>query len=241
MNRLLDIDLDFFLADCCPLADKGKRPDLTGHEPLNEKDVRRFLEQNLGLSKHNPIPARLFETHDKALSFWQELINSRKISTPFCVTHIDAHSDLGIGYPGPGYVLNTVICTKPEKRIDIDRYYSINELDEANYLLFALGFRWIAELDNIRNPLSRRDVPKDLLLKDESGNINAIQLKSFASQFLRNINGDEPITAYRQYDDYDAYKSDCAFDYGSLAISPRYAPKEADELIDIIGEYLRFE
>ena len=26
--RVLDIDLDFFLAGCCPLADKGRRPEL---------------------------------------------------------------------------------------------------------------------------------------------------------------------------------------------------------------------
>lgn len=31
--RVLDIDLDFFLAGCCPLADKGRRPELFGHEP----------------------------------------------------------------------------------------------------------------------------------------------------------------------------------------------------------------
>ena len=31
--RVLDIDLDFFLADCCPLAELGHRPSLPGHEP----------------------------------------------------------------------------------------------------------------------------------------------------------------------------------------------------------------
>ncbi len=30
--RVLDIDLDFFLNDCCPLAEKGHRPPLTGCE-----------------------------------------------------------------------------------------------------------------------------------------------------------------------------------------------------------------
>ena len=33
MQRVLDIDLDFFLADCCPLAELGQRPNLTEHEP----------------------------------------------------------------------------------------------------------------------------------------------------------------------------------------------------------------
>lgn len=41
--RVLDIDLDFFLADCCPLAEPGERPCLAGHEPWSEADVVRFL------------------------------------------------------------------------------------------------------------------------------------------------------------------------------------------------------
>ena len=31
--RVLDLDLDFFLASCCPLAEPGSRPALSGHEP----------------------------------------------------------------------------------------------------------------------------------------------------------------------------------------------------------------
>lgn len=56
--RVLDIDLDFFLAGCCPLADKGRRPELFGHEPWESGRVRRFLEGNCGLSKDRPIPGR---------------------------------------------------------------------------------------------------------------------------------------------------------------------------------------
>ena len=43
--RVLDIDLDFFLADCCPLAELGHRPSLPGHEPWEEPAVRAFLEK----------------------------------------------------------------------------------------------------------------------------------------------------------------------------------------------------
>lgn len=42
--RVLDIDLDFFLADCCPLAELGHRPSLPGHEPWEASAVRAFLE-----------------------------------------------------------------------------------------------------------------------------------------------------------------------------------------------------
>ncbi len=52
--RVLDIDLDFFLADCCPLADMGKRPCLAGHEPWSEAAVVGFMENNCGIT--SPIP-----------------------------------------------------------------------------------------------------------------------------------------------------------------------------------------
>ena len=51
MQRVLDIDLDFFLADCCPLAEMGQRPTLQGHEPWAEKAVRLFLEESCLLQR----------------------------------------------------------------------------------------------------------------------------------------------------------------------------------------------
>lgn len=65
--------------------------------------------KNCGLNTERKIPGRVFETHDGALQFWQELIAAGQLSVPFEVTHIDAHSDLGIGRPGPGFVLNSVL------------------------------------------------------------------------------------------------------------------------------------
>ena len=111
--RVLDIDLDFFLADCCEPAPAGTRPDAAGHEPWQAEKVRGFLEKNCGLNTKRKIPGRVFETHDGALQFWQELIAAGQLSVPFEVTHIDAHSDLGIGRPGPGFVLNSVLPLSP--------------------------------------------------------------------------------------------------------------------------------
>ncbi|MFR7610904.1 MAG: hypothetical protein ACLUZ4_09185 [Christensenellaceae bacterium] len=114
--RVLDIDLDFFLADCCEPAPVGARPDAAGHEPWQAEKVREFLEKNCGLNTERKIPGRVFETHDGALQFWQDLIAAGQLSVPFEVTHIDAHSDLGIGRPGPGFVLNSVLPISPAER-----------------------------------------------------------------------------------------------------------------------------
>ncbi len=235
--KVIDIDLDFFLNDCCELAPEGERPPLPVHEPWSENAVRAFLENNCGLSNKHRIPGRVYETHDGSLRMWHELIGSGKLTAPFSVTHIDAHSDLGIGMPGPQFVLFNVLSYDPEKRPDIERYYRMNKLDEANYLLFALAFRWVNELINVRNPKSRPDIPP-IAFKNMDGEYSIIRLESFISRLFESQNGPEPFIPFRVYADPFKFKADGAFDFASLAVSPRYSPKEADALIPVISEYM---
>lgn len=234
MIHVLDLDLDFFLADCCPLAAMGERPALVGHEPWAEADVRRFLEEQCGLSAAHPTRGAVFETHDGALTFWRDRMAEGTLQAPFHVTHVDAHSDLGIGKPGPGYVLNGVLPQHPSIRADIERYYALHELDEANYLLFALAFRWVASMDNVRNPKSRADLPP-VLFPDGA---DTIRLTSFVSQLMEGKNGREPAIPFRSYDDYRMFYAEAPYDFVTLAISPRYAPAAADALVPVIASYI---
>ncbi len=234
--RVLDIDLDFFLADCCPLAEVGKRPCLEGHEPWPEERVIAFLEEQCGLSAEDPVPGAILETHDMALTFWRDRMAEGRLEAPFHVTHVDAHSDLGIGRPGPGFVLNGVLPRLMEKRADIEKYYEICQLDEANYLLFAIAFRWISSLDNVRNPMSRADIPREILMP---GRDDMIQLTSFAARLSEGANGPEPVIPFNVYHDYGDFKAEGPYDFVTLAISPRYAPEKADELLSVIGRYIK--
>ena len=234
MMRVLDIDLDFFLADCCPLAEPGQRPALAGHEPWSEAQVIAFLEEQCGLRADAPLPGCVFETHDQALSFWEEKLAGGELTAPFHVTHVDAHSDLGIGFPGPNYVLYNVLSMPVERRCDLAFFYAQHKLDEANYLLFALAMRRVASLDNVRNPRSRADIPQELL--NEAGDIH---LTSMTAQLFAKQNGPEPIIPFRVYEDYRTFHAEAPYDFVTLAISPRYAPKEADALAEVIGRYIR--
>lgn len=234
--RVLDLDLDFFLADCCPLAPVGARPALAGHEPWPAEAAADFLERQCGLSAETPLPGAVFETHDGALRFWQSRMQAGVLTPPFHVTHVDAHSDLGIGRPGPGYVLSGVLPQRVEARADPARYTALHQLDEANYLLFALAFRWIGSLDNVRNPKSRPDIPPAVLAP---GRTDAIRLTSFAARVMEGVNGPEPLIPFRVYDDYRTFHSDAPYDFVTLAISPRYAPAAADALVPLIRRYIR--
>ncbi|MGN0784592.1 MAG: hypothetical protein ACI4MR_02875 [Candidatus Aphodomorpha sp.] len=234
--RVLDLDLDFFLADCCPLAAPGERPPLPGHEPWPAEAVADFLERQCGLSARSPLPGAVFETHDGALRFWEARLREGTLTKPFHVTHVDAHSDLGIGYPGPGYVLNGVLPQLVEARADPARYTALRQLDEANYLLFALAFRWICSLDNVRNPKSRPDIPAAVLAP---GRTDAIRLTSFAARLMEAKNGPEPLIPFHVYDDYRTFSGGAPYDFVTLAISPRYAPAAADALVPLIRRYIR--
>ena len=235
MQRLLDIDLDFFLAECCPLAEAGRRPILAGHEPWEPADVRQFLEESCGLSREQPVPGRVFETHDGALAYWKELMDAGKLRAPFHVTHVDAHSDLGVGYPGPGYVLYNVLSLPPNRRLELDRFYRERKLDEANYLLFTLAARIVGALENVRRPFSRADVPPQILAPD-GGHIRLPQ--SFPDLFEKR-NGPEPLVPYREYKEDGSFRAAAPYDFVSLAISPRYAPREADQLVPIFKAYMQ--
>ena len=234
MQRVLDIDLDYFLAGCCPLAEAGKRPILKDHEPWAEEDVRRFLEKDCLLSRERPVQGRVFMTHDGALQYWAEMIRMGKLRPPFHVTHVDAHSDLGIGRPGPFYVLYNVLSLPQSHRLDLERFYHERKLDEANYLLFALAARIIGSLENVRRPFSEEDMPKQIIMDDKAH----IRLPQSFPDLFEKTNGPEPVIPYTEYKQDGSFSAAAPYDFMSLAVSPRYAPKEADGLIEVFKEYM---
>lgn len=230
--RVLDLDMDFFLSDPCPLAPLGERPAESCAQAWSDEQVVSFLEEQCGLSADKPVPGAIFDTHDKALDFWQNRLKDGRLSAPFEVVHVDTHSDLAFGPPGTNYVLNVVLSRLPEQRADIDTYRRAVELDEANYLLFALAFRWIDNLAYVRNPKSHQDIPRQLL--NGEGNIH---LRSFISQMMEGKNGKEPVIPFDVYDDYRQFKRH-GYDFVTMAQSPRYAPASADRIMEIVRRYI---
>ena len=58
------------------------------------------------------------------------------------------------------------------------------------------------------------------------------------SRIMEGLNGPEPTIPFRVYKDYHTFCTNECYDFVSLAHSTRYAPKEADALIRVIGEYM---
>ena len=114
--KVLDLDMDFFLTDACPLAPLGERPPEDCAEPYSNEQVIRFLETQCGLSRAHPVPGMIFDTHDKALDFWLAQMEAGKLQPPFDVVHVDTHSDLAFGPPGTDFVLKAVLTRNPRAR-----------------------------------------------------------------------------------------------------------------------------
>ena len=114
--KVLDLDMDFFLTDACPLVPLGERPPEDCAEPYSDEQVIRFLEMQCGLSRAHPVPGMIFDTHDKALDFWLARMQCGELSAPFDVVHVDTHSDLAFGPPGTDFVLKAVLTRRPDAR-----------------------------------------------------------------------------------------------------------------------------
>lgn len=230
--RVLDLDMDFFLTAPCPLAEFGERPDESSAQAYSDEEIIRFFEEQCGLSREHPVPGAIFDTHDKALDFWQARLSDGRLKAPFEVVHVDTHSDLAFGPPGTGYVMNVVLSRPVVQRPSIETYRNGRELDEANYLLYALAFRWISKLTYVRNPKSHQDIPKQLL--NEDGNI---LLRSYISAMMEGMNGREPLVPFEVVHDYRSFAR-TGYDFVTMAQSPRYSPKSADRIMELLRPYI---
>ena len=233
MTRVLDIDLDFFLTDVCPFAPEGERPPDDCARPWTAQETRAFLTRNLLLDGRRPVPGRVFETHEGALFFWRDLMRAGLLTPPFSVTHVDAHTDLGVAQRGYPFVRHSVLSRPVASRANIDAFLEMKQLNEANYLMFALAFRWVGALENLRIPASKPDMPAGVLTPDSA----YLHLESAFPSLFEARYGAEPLVPYREYSDGRDRFADAPFDFVSLAMSPRYAPRAADALTEVFQPF----
>lgn len=97
MQRVLDIDLDFFVTPVVhwPQWD-GRASAEHGCWPVEE--ALAFLTDRCLLA--GPLPGFVTERHDELFWLWREAISDGLLVPPFDVTHLDAHADLGLGDAG---------------------------------------------------------------------------------------------------------------------------------------------
>ena len=111
--RVLDLDMDYFMKSVATFIGESETDRLPeddyGDYVWTEREVRDFLENNLGLSKGNKIRGRVVAGHNESLFFWRELIEKGELTTPFDVIHVDSHADSGLGYRTWAHILDYLL------------------------------------------------------------------------------------------------------------------------------------
>lgn len=242
--NILDLDLDFF--------QNGR---ITSNDPTSKEltsawtaeDVRNYLEKKLHLNKANKIKGKIFTNHDKAFSFWEELIKKGYLTKPFNVYHVDAHSDFG--YMGKWWMnfFNKYVDEYFFSYKDFPTY----ELNQGNFMCYALANRWFNEVNYIYNDTDSTFDGDDifpLLLKDGDIDSNTLQICLFRDKispsdfcgmpellekrFMYGL--PIPLNRYKG----SSFNQSINYDYVSLAVSPYFIVDKSYGNIDIIREYI---
>lgn len=262
--NVLNIDLDFFLNDrILSVSDDSaeNRPDDPYLKPWKSDSVKDFLEKNLGLKSEKKAKGTVVKSHDEVYYIWRDLITTNVLSHPFNLTHIDAHSDLGLGGTSSFYILTEILAKSLP-----DRYFpkvgGFEGLDFGNYLAFAIANRWIRSLNFIIPECWRDDIERKFLTEESRqgledgipyGHYNLeIELKLIkhedidhllnGSKTLENVSikVGEPIVPFNiiPFDKIPSEISKTKWDFVFLAQSPGYTPVTTDILIPIIQNYI---
>lgn len=168
MQRVLDLDLDFFVQPVVfDTPADGSRPSddkyaveldwetelcTAGPDANPERAAIAYLRERALLA--GPLPGAAVEHHDEVFHHWQALIDAGVLRAPFHVTHMDAHGDLGTGWERQRLVfdmLGVAVADRPAR--------SRKVLTFGDYLAFAVACQWVGTLDYVYCPKGGDDVP----------------------------------------------------------------------------------
>lgn len=260
--NVLDIDLDFFLDQSVGYRsdDPNDRPDEYGLVPWTEVQVTDFLENTLNLKP--TIPGKIVQSHHEVFYQWKKLIEAGDLLTPFRVIHVDAHSDLGLASLSWPYLhsefLSMNVKDRPNARQGDDG------INFTNFLAFAIGCRWIAEIDFVVNHNWDDDIPRELLSKEshelvkKQAPLSVLPYRDYKLEIelMRTPEWDPETSNWNIFEErkpigeprvpfniitvesVGTRYSDAKWDYVFLSHSPGYVPSDADHLLDHIGVYI---
>ena len=245
---MLDLDLDFFLDRVSWRHPEGRRLDTEEgapmYQPWDEGMFRLFLEEVCGLSTARPIPGRVLRDHDEAFYCWRELIRRGILAPPFLISHVDAHSDLGMGEGTYIYIMGDLLHRTVEQRWTPDR----TKVTPGSYLAYAAACRWPSRIVFVRHPEHHDDCPSEHF-REHDVSTGLLELKCCDPAEMKrrgSYGGDpshspplslEPPIPAEFIECWD-YKPPEPVDYVVLAQSPDYTPSASDALIPIFREYI---
>jgi hypothetical protein len=238
MQRVLDIDLDFFVTPVVFWPQSDDRPGADDHEVWPIDEALSFLGDRCGLT--GPLPGFVTENHGELFPLWREAVSSGLLDPPFHVTHVDAHADIGMGDAGYRYLMEDLLYLPPHERRR-PRIGGMSGLTDGNYLLFAIACRWVGDLIYVYGEGGSND---ELYFAMQGFDMSAdhVQLAAMdtseVDKLLHRLGAPavshlEPAVPYRSTR-WESFQAEGPYDFVCLTRSPPYTPDTADNLYDAI-------
>lgn len=235
MQRVLDLDLDFFADGVAHYRDAGMgRLSAEDYPPWPLEQAMSFLRDRCRLDAARPGAA--VEHHREVFTKWQHLIAAGILEVPFHVTHVDAHADLSYGEIGYQYVLTTLVHMPVEQRARA----AATRVTSGDYLAHAIGCRWVADVvyvfcpgggDDV-HPYMRENFNRDASALRLSA-LSTAQVQALLENRTPQVTYDEPRVPLVEVRAAD-YQGDDSFDFVFLARSPEFTSAAADTLFEAI-------
>jgi hypothetical protein len=236
--RVLDLDLDFFLDGVANWRDVGAgRLDAADYPPWSRDEAFAFLEDRCKLT--GPLPGFVVENHGALFDLWASAADRGQLLLPLSVTHVDAHSDLGLGDATYINLLTEVLFLPVDDR----RASATKLVNDGNYLAFAIACRWLSDLTLVRNgagdgrpgdlfPYYMEDMDANFI-RLEAMTVDQLERRAHQQDYeAEAVEPDVPL----QHMAWPEFEAPEPFDVICLARSPDYTPAELDPLFDEIRE-----
>lgn len=243
MQRILDIDLDFFVHGAAHwVAYDGDRLDADEFPPWPLDDAIAFLRRECGLTRR--LPGLVVERHGELFDRWRDAIAAGYLAPPLSVTHVDAHADLGMGDAGYVHLMSELLFEPVEQR----RFPKTGEsgMDDGNWVSFAVACGWVGELIYVFNTTDPR--PEDILSYVMEGFDPSAAHIRLAAVNKRDINDlwmlDNKTKVVQHYEprvpfrtvSFLNFRADRPFNVICLTRSAAFTPAASDALFDEIRD-----
>lgn len=234
--RILDIDMDFFQSEIHTNdTDSNFHLEDEDFKVWSEEAFIDFLENKCGLSKESKIKGRVFNHHVETYWFVKELIDNHFLTTPFELTHIDAHSDMGFSMSVPYYMFLDTFSNENKTSFEAGTLFENVEnqryIDFGNYINAMALNHWLSKIEYVyHDKMDDLDVPEYIVERDKTKKGFAFRYNFIGKAILPDL------TIYAM--NKENYRFTQPYDYICVAISPSFTVKEIEPLVDIIKQYI---
>jgi hypothetical protein len=247
VQRVLDIDLDFFLDRIMYCQDEPKGRAREREFKVDDTEIALgFLRERCGLSAEEPLPGFACRQHKEVFFHWRRMLREGSLRAPFEVIHVDAHSDMGLGNNSCLYIAEDLLAQPVDKR-RVPTSQDSWALGDCNFIAYALACRWIGKLTYVHHPDFVDDV-QWMHMKDFSTKSGFVQMKRFEPGFteglqtfldVKNIPFEAEPDIPFDVTPRSEFRCGGKPDYVFIAQSPNYTPPSADRLFERMKEFIR--